>query len=208
MLVSPRWFGTTGGSCEIHRSPLGLPSIYFPSGCGKGVAVQVRVMRIYKIYIHQGIHLFSFNESVSNGSQASRRELGIWKRLCHDNIVPFLGIAYGFGMNGAISLVSQWMPNGTLHAFLVIHKDKLDAAHRLQIVCSHYSCLPPPLSDPLPRQSWWILPKACATVSHPSPYPNTQQNNTLQYTLFRLSTAICTPCVRSLPSGNLSSNHK
>ena len=67
-----------------------------------------------------------------------RRELGIWKRLSHNNIIPFLGIAYGFGMSGAMSLVSLWMPNDTLHKFLATHDDRLDAAHRLQIVCSLY----------------------------------------------------------------------
>ena len=71
-----------------------------------------------------------------------RRELGIWKRLSHDNIVPFLGIAYGFGMDGAMSLVSLWMPNGTLHKFLAMHDDRLGAVHRLQIVCLFYSCIP------------------------------------------------------------------
>ena len=124
----------------IH--PWACPVFISPSGGGKGVAVQVRVTRRYKRYIRQGIHLLSIGKLVLNGSQASRRELGIWKRLCHDNIVPFLGVAYGFGMNGAVSLVSQWMPNGTLHEFLATHDDKLDAPHRLQIVCSHYSCLP------------------------------------------------------------------
>ena len=142
MLVSPRWFGTTGGSCEIRRSPRACTVFTFPSGCGKGVAVQVHITQRNKRYIRQCIHLFSIDESVLNGPQASRRELGIWKRLRHDNIVPFLGVASGFGMSGAMSLVSQWMPNGTLYEFLVTHDNKLDAAHRLQIVCSHYSFLP------------------------------------------------------------------
>lgn len=69
------------------------------------------------------------------------RELGIWKRLSHKNVVPFLGVAHGFGMSGAISLVSLWMPNETLHKFLATHDDKLDAAHRLQIVRSLHACL-------------------------------------------------------------------
>lgn len=71
-----------------------------------------------------------------------RRELGVWKRLGHNNIVPFLGIAYGFGMNGAMSLVSLWMPNQTLHKFLATHDDKLDVLHRLQIVRSLHVYFP------------------------------------------------------------------
>jgi serine/threonine protein kinase len=63
-----------------------------------------------------------------------RRELGIWRRLDHNNVVPFLGIVYGFGMHGAMSLVSLWMPNGSLHLFLAKHSDNLGLGHRLQFV--------------------------------------------------------------------------
>ena len=63
-----------------------------------------------------------------------RRELGIWRRLKHDNIVPFLGIAYGFGMDGTMSLVSLWMPNETIHKFLENYNDNLGVVHRLQFV--------------------------------------------------------------------------
>ena len=63
-----------------------------------------------------------------------RRELGIWRRLKHDNIVPFLGIAYGFGMDGTMSLVSLWMPNESIHKFLVKYGDDLGVVHRLQFV--------------------------------------------------------------------------
>ena len=63
-----------------------------------------------------------------------RRELGIWRRLDHINVVPFLGIAYGFGMRGAMSLVSLWMPNESLHHFLAKHDNDLGLAHRLRFV--------------------------------------------------------------------------
>ena len=63
-----------------------------------------------------------------------RRELGIWRRLDHINVVPFLGIVYGFGMRGAMSLVSSWMPNESLHRFLAKHGDNLGLEHRLQFV--------------------------------------------------------------------------
>ena len=63
-----------------------------------------------------------------------RRELGIWRRLEHPNIVPFLGIVYGFGRQGHASLVSLWMVNGSLQGFLGEHDGKLIIAHRLQLV--------------------------------------------------------------------------
>ncbi|KAI9574118.1 kinase-like domain-containing protein [Boletus coccyginus] len=63
-----------------------------------------------------------------------RRELGIWRRLKHPNVVPFLGITYGFGRQGNASLVSVWMANGSLQSFLREHNDRLDTAHRLQLL--------------------------------------------------------------------------
>ncbi|KAN0092693.1 Protein kinase-like domain containing protein, partial [Tylopilus felleus] len=63
-----------------------------------------------------------------------RRELGIWKRLSHPNIVQFLGIVSGFGRLGNTSLVSVWMSNGTLQGFLQKYDDKLTVAHRLQLL--------------------------------------------------------------------------
>ncbi|KAF8557899.1 kinase-like protein [Imleria badia] len=63
-----------------------------------------------------------------------RRELGIWRRLKHDNIVPFLGITYGFGMDGTTSLVSLWMSNESLHKFLAKYDGHLNIVHRLQFL--------------------------------------------------------------------------
>ncbi|KAF9237137.1 kinase-like domain-containing protein [Melanogaster broomeanus] len=63
-----------------------------------------------------------------------RRELGIWRRLEHNNIVPFLGIVYGFGRCESASLVSLWMHNGTLQSFLARQDGKLTVAHQLQLV--------------------------------------------------------------------------
>ncbi|KAF8556139.1 WD40 repeat-like protein [Imleria badia] len=72
-----------------------------------------------------------------------RRELGIWRRLEHNNIVPFLGIAYGFGMDGTMSLVSLWMPNESLQKFLAKYDNHLNVVHRLRLVCLHYFlCFP------------------------------------------------------------------
>ena len=63
------------------------------------------------------------------------REVGIWKSVNHPNVVPFLGVTYGFGKEGYASLVSLWMVNGTLHNFLENHNDHLTDVYRLQLVC-------------------------------------------------------------------------
>ncbi|KIJ65401.1 hypothetical protein HYDPIDRAFT_110460 [Hydnomerulius pinastri MD-312] len=61
-----------------------------------------------------------------------RRELGIWKRLDHPNVVPFLGIATGFGPHP--SLVSMWMPNGTLGKFVAQQGVELGIIDRLRLI--------------------------------------------------------------------------
>ncbi|KAF8131852.1 WD40-repeat-containing domain protein, partial [Boletus edulis] len=78
---------------------------------------------------------FAINGDANNKSaKMFRRELGIWRRLNHPNVVPFLGIAYGFGMRGAMSLVSLWMQNGSLQHFLEKHGDNLSVEPRLQFL--------------------------------------------------------------------------
>ncbi|KAI9569759.1 hypothetical protein HD554DRAFT_1995351, partial [Boletus coccyginus] len=55
----------------------------------------------------------------SSVTQKLRREVGLWKRLDHPNIVPFLGTAQGeeFGSNYPC-MVATWMPNGTLSNYI------------------------------------------------------------------------------------------
>jgi serine/threonine protein kinase len=65
-------------------------------------------------------------------TQKISREIDILKILRHNNIVPLWGIATGFGwMSELHCLVSPWMPNGTLNAYLSDHNDLtvLDRSH-------------------------------------------------------------------------------
>ena len=41
------------------------------------------------------------------------KEVVMWKRLSHPNIVPFVGVT-----TGPLQIVSEWMPNGTLTEFV------------------------------------------------------------------------------------------
>jgi serine/threonine protein kinase len=52
-----------------------------------------------------------------------RRELGIWKRLQHSNILKFMGTTSDFGPS--VALVAPWLANGTLTAFLKQNKNNL-----------------------------------------------------------------------------------
>jgi len=54
------------------------------------------------------------------------------RRLEHPNIVPLLGVTYGFGpMLGA---VFPWMSNGSLHSFLKNRGETLTVVERLQLL--------------------------------------------------------------------------
>ncbi|KAJ7191688.1 kinase-like protein, partial [Mycena pura] len=48
--------------------------------------------------------------------QKLRREVAVWYRLDHPNVVPLFGITYDFGTS--LSMVSPWLPNGTLDSYL------------------------------------------------------------------------------------------
>ncbi|KAG9312360.1 kinase-like domain-containing protein [Chiua virens] len=103
---------------------------------------------VYKRWLHYpddlqkevALKAFRFNfgtdgsASDTSNSKMLRRELAIWRRLNHNNIVPFLGIAYGFGRRGTMSLVSLWMPHGSLQHFLTKYENILRLDHRLNIL--------------------------------------------------------------------------
>ncbi|KIJ18501.1 hypothetical protein PAXINDRAFT_97288 [Paxillus involutus ATCC 200175] len=60
------------------------------------------------------------------------RELSIWARLRHENVLPFYGIAFEFGPLPAI--VGPWAQNGTLGGYLARNPD-LPTRDRVQFLC-------------------------------------------------------------------------
>ncbi|KAG1755426.1 kinase-like domain-containing protein, partial [Suillus lakei] len=63
-----------------------------------------------------------------------RREIKIWMKLKHQNIVPFIGVTAGFGPPETISLVSPWIPNGTLTNFLETYGGRLSLMSKLWLL--------------------------------------------------------------------------
>ncbi|KAG1873826.1 kinase-like domain-containing protein [Suillus subluteus] len=61
-----------------------------------------------------------------------RRELGIWKRLRHSNILKFMGTTSDFGPS--VALVAPWMTNGTLTSFLDQNNETLELHDRLLLL--------------------------------------------------------------------------
>lgn len=49
-------------------------------------------------------------------SQRLRRELHVWMRLRHPNVLPLLGVYNGFGQD--LGLVSPWCFNGDINSYL------------------------------------------------------------------------------------------
>ncbi|KAG1750867.1 kinase-like domain-containing protein [Suillus lakei] len=65
-------------------------------------------------------------------SQVFRRELGIWKRLRHSNILKFMGTTSDFGPS--VALVAPWINNGTLTSFLNQNNKTLKLRDRLLLL--------------------------------------------------------------------------
>ena len=67
-----------------------------------------------------------------------RRELGIWRRLDHPNIVPFLGMARGedFGSDYPC-MISMWMPHGTLAEYVAQRENMLSLPSRIRLVSAN-----------------------------------------------------------------------
>ncbi|KAG0692086.1 kinase-like domain-containing protein, partial [Suillus ampliporus] len=60
------------------------------------------------------------------------RELGIWKRLKHSNILKFVGTTSDFGPS--VALVAPWIVNGTLTSFLNVNNKTLTRRDRLLLL--------------------------------------------------------------------------
>jgi serine/threonine protein kinase len=61
--------------------------------------------------------------------QTFKRELGIWARLEHENVLTLIGLVYVEGMP---ALASEWMENGTMNEYLNEHTD----ANICEVVCN------------------------------------------------------------------------
>ena len=56
------------------------------------------------------------------------KEVAMWKRITHPNIVPFLGVSEA---PAPLNMVSEWMPNGNVRDYV----GKNPETSRLQLVC-------------------------------------------------------------------------
>ncbi|KDQ54708.1 hypothetical protein JAAARDRAFT_196591 [Jaapia argillacea MUCL 33604] len=62
-----------------------------------------------------------------------RRELHVWRRLNHENIIPLHGVADDFGPYP--SMVCPWMDNGSISKYIEHHGEHLSVSQRLKMLC-------------------------------------------------------------------------
>ncbi|KAG0694610.1 kinase-like domain-containing protein [Suillus ampliporus] len=61
------------------------------------------------------------------------REMKLWMEARHKNIVPMLGITYGFSGTG-FAMVSPWMKGGTLAQYLKDNKENMSCRKKMTLV--------------------------------------------------------------------------
>ncbi|KAG1723353.1 kinase-like domain-containing protein [Suillus paluster] len=151
--VAPQQMG--GGLADRPFSPpsapndipstLSIPPILIPdltgriTRCSQDPVSGGTYGNIYKCMYHgpdgdvqvavKAIRLQFFNTEVMF---AFRRELGVWKRLHHSNILKFMGIVRDFG--SSVALVAPWIVNDTLTSFLKWNNGTLTLRDRLLLL--------------------------------------------------------------------------
>ncbi|KAG0701074.1 kinase-like domain-containing protein [Suillus ampliporus] len=71
-------------------------------------------------------------EDAKKKSRRLRRELKVWSRLRHDNVVPLYGTVSGFGQ--FVALVCPWYENGSLSGYLESLGETLSMVKRFQLL--------------------------------------------------------------------------
>jgi len=78
-----------------------------------------------QLYLQLGNHNRSFYQRL-------QRELRVWQRLEHENVLPLCGTTSDFGPY--TSMVCPWMDNGSVSRYLERCGDILSVSDRLQLV--------------------------------------------------------------------------
>ena len=110
--------------------------------CGQ---VAIKVLKIHAIdgsenFLQRQEQVTSFLNYThvfdSNSKQRLKREIFVWSRLDHKNVLPLLGVITNHSLNHSPlpSMVSPWMMNGSLNKFLKLCGSSLNVEARLVIV--------------------------------------------------------------------------
>ncbi|KIJ09818.1 hypothetical protein PAXINDRAFT_17118 [Paxillus involutus ATCC 200175] len=86
----------------------------------------------YEVAVKSFRSRFLEDDDICQKNETLHRELEVVARFKHENILPLLGIATGFGRFTA--LVYLWMDNGTLTSYLQRNKEQLSLRGRLELL--------------------------------------------------------------------------
>lgn len=121
------------GECAIASG--GFGDVW--KGIYNGREVAIKALRVYKNEGKRKVSRVSMalrygalwvpSAQAYSFRQVFYKEITIWKRLSHPNIVPFLGVADG---PAPLSMVLEWMPNGDVRHYAKNHPE----VDRLQLV--------------------------------------------------------------------------
>lgn len=85
-----------------------------------------KIDKVNSAWEHQIVSVFT------DCDQRLRRELRVWQRLNHENILPLYGTTSDFGTHA--SMVCPWLENGNLNKYLVQRGNSLTLPERFDIV--------------------------------------------------------------------------
>ncbi|KAF9227191.1 kinase-like protein [Gyrodon lividus] len=94
-------------------------------GVKRGNKVEIAAVKCLRSFECSGDELKRRNKRL-------RRELKVWEKLDHENILPLWGVASGFGP--MLAMVCPWAENGTLTSYLERDQD-LSLANRFSLLC-------------------------------------------------------------------------
>jgi hypothetical protein len=113
---------------------------------------------MYKVRCPSGI----IPSDVHGVGQRLNKEILVWHKLDHENIIPLLGITLDFGRDGPMGMVCPWLDNGNLNGYLDRCGAALTLCERFGIVSSEQHLLGM-VTDPMLfnvkalRDSRWLV---------------------------------------------------
>ncbi|KAJ7664148.1 kinase-like domain-containing protein [Mycena rosella] len=113
--LHPRCFTITGLEQQRHVAGGTFGDVY--KGVFRGQTVAIKMMRVFE------------QSDIDAVLKEFSREAIIWRQLCHPKLLPFFGLYY---LKERLCLVSPWMENGHIRAFL--KKEPYDTDRLLSLI--------------------------------------------------------------------------
>ena len=96
----------------------------------------MKVAKVVKKCIRFVDHLESSRPTFIGVGQRLNKEILVWQKIDHENIIPLLGITFDFGRDGPMGMVCPWLENGNLNGYLDRCGAALALCGRFRIVSS------------------------------------------------------------------------